>query len=915
MSEKHTAINGNRNIVGDHNTVIVNGAEGAPPPLDLDSPVGAEARARYLAVLSAKYSKAHSGAFVDAIAHDERVGNARRLDLLGERGVYVSLLLDPLGDTHLARGMQRAGKRAKDADELAELAERAQPQTWGDALAQTRPAHLAIIGQAGCGKTTLLRALTAALADVRLAQATPDLARALPEPRPLPIFFPLRAFAYACARGDACPDVPQLLQFIDAWTARWTGLADWPAGFLEQHVRQGRAWLLLDALDEVAVSEQRKNVRNVLHALADLLGNNGTRLMVTARRVAYEGVRLDDRFALYEMRELEAQQREEMAYFIYRGLADPEAARKAAELEARIQRSEDLQTLVRTPVMLWTAVVVQTLRGQLPETRAALYTAYVDILLRHSYKQYDEDIEALAAVVGGQFSLSERHEYLTYAAFAVHRRLEEQAEKRANDERAVSRRVLIEEILGPYLERRLDAETARAQAAHYLAVMAESGLLAESDAGYIFGEHLTMQEFLAGCYLGARYYRPEYAELLCAKVGNSWWEQVLLFAVGYLAEDRNRSSDTPELLELLAGQVEWPAERRLTHLTLAARALQQVGARLQRPSWYAHWAQRFARHLSELLYRQPTGAPEIGAVAQRQEAGLALGLLYGYPGDDGLTDPRFTGPEGLPEFIQIPPGEFWLGSTEEEVAHWQKLQGNDNAKREAPRHRVTLSAYAVAKYPATNAMYERFIKDGGYANPDFWAEAIAAGDWREGQVRDYWEKEWYDLPRYWNDTRWNNPSQPVVGVNWYEAAAYCCWLMATLNDGYEYRLPTEAEWERAARGPQGWAYPWGNDWRAEVCNSQEAGLAVTSPVGLFPAGASAEGIEDLAGNVWEWCADWYGPYQSEEPGERKYRVLRGGSWYNDGPPVCRCGFRGWYFPWNGYDIWGFRCVRTSPQKP
>ena len=141
----------------------------------------------------------------------------------------------------------------------------------------------------------------------------------------------------------------------------------------------------------------------------------------------------------------------------------------------------------------------------------------------------------------------------------------------------------------------------------------------------------------------------------------------------------------------------------------------------------------------------------------------------------------------------------------------------------------------------------------------------------------------------------------MVGVTWYEAVAYCRWLTASLADGFEYRLPTEAEWERAARGPHGWRYPWGDEWMQDRANSEELSLERTTPVGIFPDGASAEGVLDLSGNVWEWCSDWFaedtyaqraGRVERDPQGPTKseYKVLRGGSWYND-RTIVRCAFR------------------------
>ena len=178
-------------------------------------------------------------------------------------------------------------------------------------------------------------------------------------------------------------------------------------------------------------------------------------------------------------------------------------------------------------------------------------------------------------------------------------------------------------------------------------------------------------------------------------------------------------------------------------------------------------------------------------MAARVEAGDVLGRL---------GDPRFTGELLLPEFSAIPGGRFWMGSDKAEVDQLVRETGKDYWKDELPRHQVELSGFALARYPTTNAMFRRFLEADGYADARWWAEAIGKGQWADGKVKDYFG-EVRDRPVYWDDARFNGPGQPVVGVTWYEAVAYCCWLTAVLNDGHIYRLPTEAEWERAARGP------------------------------------------------------------------------------------------------------------------
>lgn len=175
-----------------------------------------------------------------------------------------------------------------------------------------------------------------------------------------------------------------------------------------------------------------------------------------------------------------------------------------------------------------------------------------------------------------------------------------------------------------------------------------------------------------------------------------------------------------------------------------------------------------------------------------------------------------------------------------------------------------------------------FVKAEGYAEKQWWSKA----GWQEK------EEGGWQQPRYWNDSRFNLPNQPVVGVSWYEAEAYCNWLTNELNvqKDMTIRLPTEAEWECAARGIAGRRYAWGNDTPTpEHANYDETGLNRTNAVGCFPKGCTEEGLYDMAGNVWQWCQDWYAKDYYEtckqkgvvddptgpEKGDR--RVLRGGS--------------------------------------
>ncbi len=280
-----------------------------------------------------------------------------------------------------------------------------------------------------------------------------------------------------------------------------------------------------------------------------------------------------------------------------------------------------------------------------------------------------------------------------------------------------------------------------------------------------------------------------------------------------------------------------------------------------------------------------------------------------------------TGESALPfepQMVKIPAGAFLMGTPEREIAEITKLGGKREwHEREVPQHEVELNAYAISRYPITNAEYARFIEDGGYQIKDYWTET----GWEQKEGKN-WKQ-----PRYWDDEEWNAPSQPVVGVSWYEAVAYCNWL--AVKSGKAYRLPTEAEWEKAARGPNlpslvggggvggGGRYPWGNEWNPALCNNKESGPGKTTPVGNYPQGKSPYGVEDLAGQVWEWCGSKYAKYPYKPDDGREdlegddTRILRGGSWYSDSPAaICRCGYRLWVAPYYGFDYGGFRCART-----
>ena len=837
-------------------------------------------RERYLASLRERLGFVTTHAFVDPTSN-----TPRRLALIGPKGVYEPLSFDLAPDR-----MQTEDKK------------QAQPGPFSLTDLLNRGGHLAVIGRAGSGKTTVLSLVGTCLASTSPAELIPGLQ--IPDPTPLPVYLPLRDFDLACSGGGDRPTrferkVPDLLRYLDDWFN--AGRDDpLPNGFLAGAVRDGKAWLFLDAMDEVPDPVNRETIRN---RILELAGSDacasGTRLIVTARVAAYRNAPLDDRFQVAQVRELSPEQQRGIVRRLYAGLALENHARRADQLIRRIQAPDFPQQLLQTPVELWTTAIVDVFEGTLPKGRAALYERYVDIMLKKKYELQRGDARAVDAWANQDWTVEERWQVLTFAAFGAHRWLETKPpESDVIDslDSAITLDLLIsEEMLTGYLNKHLYVrpEEAKNKAKAFVALMAEqSGLLIEDARGYHFGTHQTMQEFLAGCYLGGRFLSEdpgEYEAFVAEAYCKTWWQEVFKLAAGYLYTQKDFSSRIPLFLRKIGEQGK-TTDEKLQARSLAASALHELSAMIRPPEKPApQWYDRVWEEMTSKLRESLNSSSPEAEVNTRQQAGLLLGDMYGWPDKETLRsrDPRFPGLCALPEFDPVPEGWF--------------LRGDESSEYPGERlaRQIYVDGFAVARYPVTNAMYSLFVKDGGYEVADYWQAAIRDDRWADGKITDWISSR--NHPGYWDDARLNNPAQPVVGVTWYEADAYCAWLRA--RTGQPYRLPTEAEWEKTARhdpeSDEDRAYPWGQTWEDGLCNTTEAGLGQLNAVGVFPDGASACGAQDMSGNVWEWCSDvydagWYARSSDLNPqlpflGEGA-PVLRGGSWHRS-QRHARCAVR------------------------
>jgi formylglycine-generating enzyme required for sulfatase activity len=262
--------------------------------------------------------------------------------------------------------------------------------------------------------------------------------------------------------------------------------------------------------------------------------------------------------------------------------------------------------------------------------------------------------------------------------------------------------------------------------------------------------------------------------------------------------------------------------------------------------------------------------------------------------------------DGYGEYVRVPAGAFKMGDN-----------FGDGEARERPVHVVELDEFYIGKYEITNGEWRKFRDDVGYDDPKFWPGKRPVP---KDQI-----PYWTDPKNHGGGTP-DSDNYPVLGVNWDSAVAYCNWLSA--KSGKTYRLPTEAEWEKAARGTDQRRFPWGNNIDHTYANFVGASKFDTGmPVGFYDGskrgelqthnGASPYGAFDMAGNVMEWCQDWYGrDYYASSPRKNPkgpesgaYRVLRGGTFFLDGFDLRTYGRTAAWPSFQSHRMIGFRAVR------
>ncbi|MCP4543643.1 MAG: SUMF1/EgtB/PvdO family nonheme iron enzyme [Chloroflexi bacterium] len=769
--------------------------------------------------------------------------------------------------------------------------EEQRPLTALQAAAQNR--RLVLLGNPGGGKSTFVRQIAAWLAAIQLEQR--DAVSGF-EPGLVPVMVILRELGVRLAKLDLAglPQPEQERRLVQAIRQHWQDELsacrsdDWATG-LEDALTQGNVLLIFDGLDEVAEAWRgrvRQAVQALLRAYPDIL-----RVIVASRIRSYTGDAVLPGFAQHTLAPFD---REQIGQFVagwYNAqiplgrMNETRAKENTRDLQ-QAALSADLRELSSNPMLLTTMAIIHQREVGLPRERVRLYSLAVQVLLSRWQTRKGIGVsDSLAAVLKDDLKLRTIMERLAYE---VHCQQAQRPE--ASD--------LLRKDLLVLLEKPAYLGNAGLVAEFLDYVDQRAGLLVGQggdDTGkyphaYRF-PHRTFQEYLAGCCMIGRRQRDTVREYRKRAAEGDTWYLAALLGGEELLYNRRRPEDLLDLAydlcpdTLPTHEAAWRAALWSGQMAVRLGA-EDIRRDTERHSGGAAYLERLVPRLVEVLRQTPLGPIE------RAEAGKVLAQL----GDPRFREDAWYLPdesalsivEGpLLGFVEVPEGPFLMGERNEQ-------------------HKVTLATYYVSRYPVTVSQFQAFVEESGY---------------RPGN----------------SDGLRGQGNHPVVRINWYEALKYCEWLterlrrwdetpdpLATLlrEDKWIVTLPSEAEWEKAARGADGRVFPWGQDTDPNCANYSDTGIETTSSVGCFPGGGSSYKVEDLSGNVWEWTRSIYTdyPYDSQDGRENlaadtsHSRVLRGGSFAND-DRIVRCAYRNDRNPRSRNRYSGFRLVVVSPLPP
>jgi formylglycine-generating enzyme required for sulfatase activity len=741
-----------------------------------------------------------------------------------------------------------------------------------------------LLGRPGGGKSTVARHLALSLIRPHLSEAVglAPVCRRWGDETSVPIYVSLRELVASSRAWDASrPAIELLWEHVVAELDLSKAIRQ-KVGAL---VAEGRAMVVLDGLDEIprpSRAEDAASLEAALERFVLALEANVRFLLVTSRQAGAARWHLDP-LVRYELAPLRGRELIQFAT----NLLEPRGTTPGASAQFLAALRDAPASLKDRPlfVHLMAAVFAESMAQDdgpptLPSRRSVLYRRSIMLLLDR-WTRPRQGGATLADRL--RCTAEELYRRLTAVAYETQRTT-------GPDDDEIPLGVLLPQLL------RLEGDPEIRQVLAYLSQ--EAGVLVSPAPETYQFAHRGFQEFLAACFLASADDGPARIRKHLEEDLQLWRETGLMLGEALIEEGRSASDLWDYIDCLLDGEIGhgplWLAARLLHDETTES----QRSGRRNRPIVSA---------MREAIMRA-LAAPMDLDLAHRADLGTTLELL-------GDSRPGIAIEASLPDiaWCEIPAGQATIGTPPAEAERilrqpWAKGWSLD---RETPHVIRDLPAFCVGRHPVTVAQFRAFLDaDDGYRRDDWWPEAGLAS-----RCATPAEHAAAELAR--------RGSEPCSYVSWFDAVAFCRW--ASHRTGMQMRLPTEAEWERVARGPDAATFPWGDAFDTSRCNSELAGYGAVAAVGLLPEGCArwdSIGVHDMCGNVWEWTStaweatldDPYAyPYVPDDGREAleldasARRVVRGGSYLN-GPFICRAAYRGRDHPTARLGRQGFRVV-------